>query len=156
MTTEFAPVLFLDVDGVLNTRPGSLDRDKLNLVWDIIRQTQCLICLSSSWRTSSRMLDRISNELPIWQYTPEIKGYESLDWSPGQHRSHEIRLFLNTHRNINKLAILDDYDEGWGSLTKAVVVCDPQKGLGPDEAAFVKTKLNMPNLVTQYQVADYE
>lgn len=141
------PVLFLDVDGVLNTRPGSLDRDKLDLLREIIAVTGCLVCLSSSWRLNERQHSRISHEIPIWNTTPQIKSVESLDWSSGEHRRHEILAFLSNHRYIDRIAILDDYLYGWGPLRPAVVTCDASKGLGSLEFDACVSKLTTPNLV---------
>lgn len=74
------PILFLDVDGVLNTRPDSLDADKLDLLAGIVRETGCEIVLSSTWRKIDRQLDRLVTELSvrgvqIFDSTPVIEEY---------------------------------------------------------------------------------
>lgn len=63
--TPHLPVLFLDVDGVLNTRPGFLDGEKLEHVRRIVRETCCHICLSSSWRLYPHQFERIRLELKM-------------------------------------------------------------------------------------------
>lgn len=145
------PVLFLDVDGVLNTRPGSLDSDKLALVHQIINDTGCVVCLSSSWRLVYHQFERISREIPVWQTTPIIVSSESIDWTAGEHRRREIFSFLSTRRDITRLAILDDLTSGWGSLRPVVVVCDESRGLGPEEQKKVVSLLSTSNLTTLRQ-----
>jgi hypothetical protein len=115
------PLLFLDVDGVLNTRPGSLDRDKLDLVRWIVAQTGCRIVLSSSWRLVERQRARICAELPIWRVTPEIGTWE---------RGKEVRAFLDGNPEVQRFAILDDYAHGWEhSIRPYLVLTDGRVGL---------------------------
>lgn len=127
-------ILFLDVDGVLNTRPGSLDSDKLDLVRWIVTQTGCRIVLSSSWRLVERQRARICAELPIWRVTPEIGTWE---------RGNEVRAFLGLYAgNYQSFAILDDYPDGWGWLEPFLVLTDERVGLTPEKAADVVRLLN--------------
>lgn len=74
------PILFLDCDGILNTRPGTLDADKLDLLAGIVRETGCEIVLSSTWRKIDSQLDRLVTEisargLQIFDSTPVIEEY---------------------------------------------------------------------------------
>lgn len=131
--SEHAPLLFLDVDGVLNTRPGSLDADKLDLVRRLVAETGCLQVLSSSWRLIERQKARICAELPIWGVTPEIGA-----WSRGD----EVRAFLEAFPANQRFAILDDWgNAGWDNLRPWLVLCDASQGLGLDETRLTAAKL---------------
>lgn len=124
-------VLFLDVDGVLNTRPGSLDEDKLELLRHIQIQTGAKIVLSSDWRLHPLMLERIIHSL--WQRHMEIHGMtpcldeEILAWGLIQRakRSAEITLWLDANSQaadpVTSYAIVDDMpyaDDGSGRFVQ--------------------------------------
>ena len=61
---EEIKVLFLDVDGVLNTVKNRHLCKKMikRLAW-IIKETQCKICLSTSWRTDNTAKFKLFKEL---------------------------------------------------------------------------------------------
>lgn len=114
-------ILFLDVDGVLNTRPGSLDSDKVELLVRIVKETECRIVLSSSWRTVPPMLQRLTGTLGcrgirILDRTPELVS-KPLAWGFTQAapRREEIDAWLKKQRllsdfSFRSYAILDDMD----------------------------------------------
>lgn len=97
--------LFLDVDGVLNTRSSrreilhALDDDKIELIRYIISQTNALIILSSDWRGSSELFALISSKLSI---------HDKTIWDPHWNiRCDEIKAYLRDYPAIN-YAIIDD------------------------------------------------
>jgi hypothetical protein len=108
------PILFLDVDHVLNTRPGSLDGDKLNILSGIVSACRCEIVLSSSWRKMPRQRDRLEAELArrgmqIYDDTPVLET----EWRGlihAQPRWREIEAWWERCRDLAGEAwvILDD------------------------------------------------
>merc|ERR1712232_270169 len=93
-------VLFLDIDGVLNdatsdeAETGQVDSRLLRRLVEIIRQTECSIVLSSSWRHDVAWCSRFATLLCdagakkdiVLDATPEAAGLVT--------RSHEIRSWL--------------------------------------------------------------
>lgn len=103
-------VLFLDVDGVLNTYNSggiyTLTKSKLRLLQYIVEQTNCKIVLSSTWRKGRDhmvVLIRALNYrgLRIHDVTPRIgiRGVEVANWMAD-----------NTDVGV-VYAILDDVDD---------------------------------------------
>jgi hypothetical protein len=120
-------VLFLDCDGVLNTRPGSLDEDKLAMLAGIVNETACDVVVSSSWRTVPHMLKRLSEALldrqvVIHGVTPELSS-TPLPWgfSMERPRHEEITAWLLKHPEVESYCILDDMsyaDDGSGRFVQ--------------------------------------
>lgn len=109
-------VLFLDIDGVLNSRrtahafggyphsPGSIgqfDAVAVALVRRVCKETGARICLSSTWRLGRDWKDlRGTLELPITHRTPRINNAK---------RGEEIKAWIEEYgRPVAKWAILDD------------------------------------------------
>lgn len=109
MTTQSKyRILFLDVDGVLNSyKTGgryALKRNCLRRLQKIIDKTQCKIVLSSTWRMDEYALKRLRRVL-------SYRNIKIFDTTPvlGKHRGLEIAEWLDTHKDeISKYAILDD------------------------------------------------
>lgn len=123
---EGTPVLFLDVDGVLN-RYGSnnngLDGDKLLLLQRVIEMTGCAIVISSTWRKWNRTMDRLVHELlkigaNIIGVTPELD----------QSRGKEIDAWIAQMSFTGKFVILDD-DPDMEPLHEHHVQTNPYQGL---------------------------
>lgn len=103
-------VLFLDVDGVLNTSKSksilALSRPKLRLLNKIVDETGCEIVLSSTWRKVEEATFHLIKTLRyrglrINSYTPIISTEDVL-------RGDEIRAWLINHPEVEKYAIVDD------------------------------------------------
>eukprot|EP01084_Bolivina_argentea_P125061 221609_1 len=104
-------VLFLDVDGVLNTGiDEGLSESMIKRLSVIINETNCKLCLSSSWR-----LNQFTKEY-LLKMLKEIGHINIDDAYIGQTpriydkpRAFEIEKFIkNTHYKINKWCALDD------------------------------------------------
>lgn len=106
-------VLFLDIDGVVNSREMLLKEEKLygipktlgiyqelaDLVIDIVKQTGAKIVLSSYWRGTERLEQQIVNTIgTFYDRTPYL----------GTIRGKEIQAWLDNHAGIEAYAILDD------------------------------------------------
>eukprot|EP01083_Nonionella_stella_P302417 1042612_1 len=106
-------VLFLDVDGVLNT----LTNEKLSAIMIkrlalVIEQTQCKICLSTSWRTNQDAKDVLFNELQR-EGNIKINALYIGDTPAIYHkpRAYEIEQFLkNSEHKIINYVVIDDMD----------------------------------------------
>lgn len=135
-------VIFLDVDGVLNTPKlirefgmDHIDDILVLLVKRIVKETNAEIVLSSTWRAreKDKMLVQQAlarHDLEIFDSTPLIE----------KERHEEIRAWLEsyeilcekygTNNRIEKFAIIDDFDEAeiQGSFFKT----DENRGITPE------------------------
>lgn len=95
MSTHLPPsplVLCCDVDGVLNTRPDSLDEDKLHRLRAILENTRARLVISSTWRKTERQRQRL---LALRQ----SHGIAIRDWTPNTDRLDPVsRLWVSDSR----------------------------------------------------------
>lgn len=109
-------ILFLDVDGVLNSQdtmtkdPSAffpIDAYMAFLVGRIQLNTGCQIVLSSSWRHNEESVSHIEKRVSqLFGMTPDL---------PGKSRGDEITEWLSHHPDVSNYAILDDdMDAGIG------------------------------------------
>jgi len=138
-------ILFLDIDGVLNSRhydlertatDGNIDESRLPLLKKIIEQTGAKIVLSSSWRKhwneSDALCDEIGKELNtvFGRYGLKIHG-KTADGGIAASRPEEIRAYLSSlDTQPTSFAILDDVSFGWGELGSFTVVTNHYIGRG--------------------------
>ncbi len=137
-----APVLFLDVDGVLNRCGKShqgIEDDKLALLRRIIIETECRIVLSSTWRLFERNLQRIKKEIELHDVTPDLSERTGAIYISKQ-RGDEIQAWLDTNP-ADCFCILDD-DADMGELLPHLVKTDSFTGLTPDLACEVINRLS--------------
>ena len=142
-------VIFLDIDGVLNSRAydrkrdldklSNIDETRLPFIKKIVDMTDAKIVLSSSWRQhwnkeSTRCDDagRYINktfakvDLSIYDKTPDhgIRAF----------RREEISEWLKEAKeDVETFVIIDDYRYGWGELSDHLVKTEPNFGLGIEE-----------------------
>ena len=123
------PVLFLDVDGVLNSeawmRSGNWRGGKPETQLDpaccarlerIIVATRCELVLSSSWRITHQRRNRYGVQRPVWfermlrkagvPHARFVGQTPSLSFH--RDRSHEIRAWLEANPRHDVFAIVDD------------------------------------------------
>lgn len=123
-------VIFLDIDGILNTHTSSgypkvpvhfkgdiimfnqLDQDCVARLNEITDATDAVLVISSTWR---KTLDHTGQFGSLMQHfkqqgvTGDVIGYTPVTW--GELRNHEIKLWFEERkdtRNIEKYVILDD------------------------------------------------
>ena len=101
------PVIFLDIDGVLNS--AQMDWSKFQMqpelvarMNELVRRTGAMVVLSSTWRSA-----------PNWREMTQEHGldFEFLDRTPrlnGKPRGAEIYSWLSKNRDIKNYAIIDD------------------------------------------------
>ena len=101
-------IIFLDVDGVLNSVQDrfswTIESDKhLILLACIVRRTDAKIVVSSSWRNCG-LLDTLKKRLNDFSMSVfDITGYNK-----NGIRGLEIKEWLDNHNNIESFVILDD------------------------------------------------
>ena len=144
-------VVFLDIDGVLNTTEYRLhklrnreysvniDPSKVAILKTVVDNCNGSIVLISSWRRywergskntdeAGRTIDEALREygLTIWDKTPAIKEGS---------RAQEVEQWLSGKHYVDEYVILDDKDFGWGAkLRQHWIQTDGEVGLTPDDA----------------------
>lgn len=105
--------IFLDIDGVLcvGDDPDLLDIYPLKNLKRIIDKTGAVVVISSQWRArvsdlelSTRQLNAVG--IDVYGCTPIFRYLDHEDCS----RAAEIRQFLKDNPDIDKFAIIDDFD----------------------------------------------
>lgn len=108
-------VLFLDVDGVLNTNAArGLDSRMLDMVAVLCARSQCSVVVSSTWRKYPHMRARLWPELEkrsitILDSTPELHSFNGTVWTDGT-RGQEISAWLKRFPSNCHYVVLDDAD----------------------------------------------
>ncbi len=133
-------VIFLDIDGVLNSArydknksatDGNIDVSRLILIKSLIDRTGANVVLSSSWRCHWDPLGKETNE--TGREIEDIFNQCSIklfDRTPllGGNRSKEIRAWLSGREDVESFVIIDDIKFGWGELENYVVKTDYRIG----------------------------
>lgn len=139
-------IIFLDIDGVLNSfaydrqrtpNDGNIDKTRLVLVKQLVDKTNAKIVLSSSWREHWKKnideCDDIGKELisdfadaglEIYDKTPKIGNLE---------RSQEIRTWLDLNPDVSNFVIFDDNGYGWGDLSDNFIQTNYRIGRGLED-----------------------
>lgn len=137
-------VVFLDIDGVLNSHrydqqrqahQGNIDQTRLPLLKQLLEATGARVVLTSSWRKhwepAGGAMDAQGQELEatflgcgirLWDKTAQLGD-----------RAEEIRDFLSRHPRVECFVILDDIKFGWGDLDDRVVKTDGRIGRGLEQ-----------------------
>ena len=115
-------VIFLDIDGVLNSidsmvayhylkipqRSRELDLISIGLLKALCDKTEAKICISSTWRIGRTVQDFIDIFQSYgWEDSPII-GMTPIMRSHGIYRGHEIQHWLDEHPEVENYVILDD------------------------------------------------
>ena len=138
-------VLFLDIDGVLNSdsydkvrgeNEGNIDITRMCLLKTIIDKTGAQIVLSSTWRKNwDRDFSKCNEKgkeiyevftsygLEIFDKTPYLRNDSS-------ERPKEIKMWLDSHRAAENYAILDDHMWGWREMEEHLVRTSGKIGRG--------------------------
>lgn len=125
-------VIFLDIDGVLNThydieRYGCdyIDSGLTDILKTIVASTDSKLVLSSTWRLDIK--DR-----SVVEYSLKYKRLELFDCTPylrNQPRAEEIKLWLNKNSRVKKYAIVDDDSDAGLGLKENFFQIDYNYGL---------------------------
>ena len=139
-------IIFLDIDGVLNSRAydrkrnwneqTDIDETRLPFIKQIVDAADAKIVLSSTWRQHWNKDPNYCDEdgryinnafakfgLQIFDKTPDLGITAS--------RREEISKWLKeTEHAVESFVIIDDYRYGWGDLSEHFVKTDPNFRLG--------------------------
>lgn len=135
-------VLFLDIDGVLNSKQSRdlaifLEPSRIQLLNNILEQTKCEVVISSTWRLKNGPL-LLEELLTLAGYKGYILGYTPT--IPNRERGSEIKEWLARHPT-EKFVILDDNDD-MGNLFPYLVKTTFDEGLTETKAQEVIKKFN--------------
>ena len=119
MATERIKVIFLDIDGVLNsdntirtTRDGCtfVSVRQIKNLRHIIKETGAKVVLSSNWRIdrNEEFLNADFLELKHELTKYGIRFYDYTPVMPSGHRGAEINQWLKEHHEVENFVILDD------------------------------------------------
>lgn len=140
--------IFLDLDGVLNSRRYDAARDRskrtyidptrLELLRRIISATDAKIVLSTTWRVHwDKDREKCDEEGKYIADSFAEFGMEIFDKTAdlGLHfsRADEIRLWLSERDDIESFVVIDDYLYDWGNLSDRLVRTNPNFGWGLEE-----------------------
>lgn len=121
-------ILFLDVDGVLNTYSSgglyTLKKSCLKRLQRIVEETGCKIVLSSTWRKDEYALRRLKRVL-------KYRNISIMSCTPVLHnsiRGLEIAMWLNSN-NVSTYAIVDDDSDMEDWQLPHFFQTDPKYGL---------------------------
>ena len=144
--TENIKVIFLDIDGVLNSlvydrerkeNDGNIDETRLPLIKRIVDETQAKIVLSSSWRThwnqNPLLCDSVGKDMAALFAVYQLEIDDKTPVLPSNDRAEEIRMWLNQNPAVTHLVILDDNRFGWGELQEYLVSTSYRIGRGLEE-----------------------
>lgn len=146
-------VVFLDIDGVLNSRAynarrdlrtqGNIDETRLPLVKRIVDATGAKIVLSSTWRR--HWCERYEECNGAGKYIVDTfakYGLKIFDKTPdlglGAFRVDEIKRWLADAGDEIKAFVIDDCRFGWEDLSDRFVRTDPNFGSGLEEEQVEK------------------
>lgn len=144
-------IIFLDIDGVLNSdrydrkkseADGNIDKSRLPLLKRLIDETGARTVLSSSWREhwereASEMSDA-GKELSLIFLQAGIKIFDKTPFLSS--RKEEINHWLSLHPEVEGFVILDDNIFGWGELSDYVIKTNNRNGKGLEEEHIIKAK----------------
>jgi hypothetical protein len=101
-------VIFLDIDGVLNSDatpnprkfPYIVDPGLLAIFRDLVSRTSATVVLSSSWRTDPVGLLAVKfYDVPFTDVCPDL---------PGVSRCDEMLQWLSAHQEVHRFVVIDD------------------------------------------------
>lgn len=121
-------ILFLDIDGVLNSHAydqvrtaeqGNIDETRLPLLGQLVERTQAQIVLTSSWRKhwekDTVLCDEKGREINETFAGHGLTIFDKTPLHESNDRADEIRAWLSAHPQVTAFAILDDIAYGWGA-----------------------------------------
>lgn len=151
-------VIFLDIDGVLNTVPPVLpiDPEKVHLLAQLVRATSASIVLHSGWRFwFDRDMRPLCNEaahlanllaaegLAISSMTPDLTNEEIRRTKKfSLVKASEILAWLEQHPQVRHWCVLDDLDLHNDAVAARQIRPDACIGLTPDNVVHAIHLMN--------------
>jgi hypothetical protein len=109
-------VIFLDIDGVLNTTatpnprklPYIVDKKMVRRLRQLVTKTRAKVVLISTWRYDpAGIFSARLHKIPLSGCTPDL---------PHRPRRDEILRWLKAHREVDRYVVVDDDDDELDSL----------------------------------------
>lgn len=156
-------VIFLDVDGVLNSekflehnKNQAIDRNSIGILKNIIDKTGAVIVMSSGWRLwfddnmlpqdgYSQCLYEILCEfnLKLFGKTPDFSTEEIRTRKTFSHvKAKEIIAWLNEHEFVDKYVVIDDLDLKNEAINAHLVRINGQVGITEADARHIIDMIN--------------
>ena len=156
-------VIFLDVDGVLNSEeflknnPDQLiDKNKVSILKNIIDKTGAVLVMTSTWKLwfddnmmprggySKRFYDIFSLfDIKLFGKTPDFSTEEIKMTKTFSHvKSKEIIQWLNSNKNVEQYIVIDDLDLRDEEINKHLVRTDGSIGITEEDAKRVIKMIN--------------
>ena len=133
-------LLFLDVDGVLNTEdnPRGLDAVLLGRLRGVLRATGARLVLSTMWRLHPRLKATLLAGLEAAQIPTSLVLGQTENLGRDKTRAHEIGAWLESHPHAQWIAVDDiDLEAQHASLLAGHFVhTSPSEGLTADLASL--------------------
>jgi len=157
-------VIFLDIDGVLNSNlrraeknGGYLEEKKIRLISTVVQRTGAVVVLHSGWRLwltdSLRPINREAADLlsllakhgiRLYGRTPDFSDEEIRKTKRfSSIKAAEILSWLQDHSDVENYVVLDDLDLHSKLLAGHQIRPDSSKGLSEEDAARAVKMLNM-------------
>ena len=121
-------VIFLDFNGVLDTfeNMNEVDPTNLNILKEIIRETNAKIVISSSIKNSYFYCGKHNSTMKYFMKVLEENGIEIYGLTPWlEKRELEIKKYLEEHPEIEDYCIIDD-DYYFESMKEHMIKLDHQ------------------------------
>lgn len=136
-------VLFLDIDGVVNSAESfknrgftGIDRYMAFLVGNMVDNLKIEVVLSSSWRHHDDGMEEIRKHVCSFiDITPTIDG----------HRGTEIKAWLDKHPEVSRYAIIDDDSDMLPEQLPNFFKTSWQVGITPEIVKKITEHFNKPN-----------
>jgi len=156
-------VIFLDVDGVLNSEPfldknktETIDRNNVMKLKEAVDITNAVIVMSSGWRLlfNDNMLPESGDSqylydilckfgIKLFEKTPDFSTDEiRINKTFSLVKALEILAWLDAHDQVENYVVLDDLDLNNGIIHAHQVRTNPQLGLTEEDAARIISKLS--------------
>jgi hypothetical protein len=146
-------VIFLDIDGVLNTHKTTrrldccneftfVDTRKVLRLREIIERTGAKLVLSSTWRFGAMSGAFFLEREALRELVAEFrrlrcpKWVDITPWLPGCKRQKEIYAWLALHPEVDEFIIIDDVGEELTWFWDRLVLTDPRVGLNKERMEF--------------------
>jgi len=159
-------VIFLDIDGVLNSEEflknnqnEMIDRDSVNTLKNIIDKTGAVIVMSSGWRLwfddnmmpkdgdSQYLYDILCEfDINLFGKTPDFSTEEIRTKKTFSHvKAKEIIAWLSEYEDAYQYVVLDDLNLRNEEINSHLVRTNAQVGITEDDAKRVIDMLNKEN-----------
>lgn len=142
-------ILFLDIDGVLNSRKSyigmtPIDIESWNMLKKVLEKTDTKIVLSSTWRKGERDKNEYLvklEEIGLFDYTHEdwrtITNLPQISDFIYPSRGDEIQEWLDRHSEVDNYAIIDDDTDMRENQIPHFVQTDFDSGMLPIHAEML-------------------